>query len=170
MDCARGHMSGQSYITSRNMAEVYKERNKKMKKSVLLVVALCMVIAVLTGCGSANKDQSKAIASVTAEVTSSGAEAPAAARGTEMADNKYTVYVVDAESEAPLAGVKVQFCSDTQCMMGKTDENGCAVFMSDPGNYTAHILKAPEGYAKTGEEAVMTKDVHTATFKLNKAN
>ena len=137
-----------------------------MKKLILLVVALSMVIAVLTGCGSSNKDQSKAIASVTAEVTSSGAEAPVAARGTEMADNKYTV---DAESEAPLAGVKVQFCSDTQCMMGKTDENGCAVFMSDPGNYTAHILKAPEGYAKTGEEAVMTKDVHTATFKLNKA-
>ncbi len=141
-----------------------------MKKLVILVVALSMVFAVLTGCGGAmKKNQSNGTASISSEVRTSAAAAPAANKGAELADNEYAVYVVDAESGAPLAGVKVQFCSDTQCMMGKTDEKGCAHFLSDSGNYTAHILKAPEGYEKTEEEAVLTKDVHTATFELNKA-
>ena len=83
-------------------------------------------------------------------------------------NNKYVRYVQDAETEEPIPCVRVKFCSDSMCMMGKTDEKGCALFDQDPGEYTAHILKAPEGYEKNEEEIVLTADEHIATFKLNK--
>ena len=73
-----------------------------------------------------------------------GAIAPAS--GTE-----YRVICVD-ESGNPVVGAAVQFCSDTSCMMGKTDENGIAVFDVDPGHYTVHLLKPPAGYAKDSTE------------------
>ena len=38
-------------------------------------------------------------------------------------------------------------------MMGKTDENGVAVFETEEGPiYTIHMLKVPAGYQKTNEE------------------
>ena len=50
-------------------------------------------------------------------------------------------------------GVTVQFCSDSTCMMGKTDANGVASFEMEEGAvYTVHILKVPEGYAKNTAE------------------
>ena len=42
--------------------------------------------------------------------------------------------------------------SDSQCMMGKTDENGVASFAGLPGSYTVHLLKVPEGFAKDSSE------------------
>lgn len=63
----------------------------------------------------------------------------------------YRIICVD-ESGAPVAGATVQFCSDMQCMMGKTDENGVAEFDEEPGHYTVHLLKPPEGFAKDKTE------------------
>lgn len=131
----------------------------------MFVIALTMGIALLTGCGSSQGDQSKQSASAVKETV----KASAVNQGANAADNKYAIYVLDAETEEPMQGVRVKFCSDTLCMMGKTDANGCASFDSDPGNYTAHILKAPEGYEKNDEELVLTAEVRTATFKLTKA-
>ena len=49
--------------------------------------------------------------------------------------------------------VMVQFCDDTACTMGKTDENGVVVFEMEEGPiYTIHVLKVPEGYVKNGTE------------------
>ena len=64
----------------------------------------------------------------------------------------YRVIVSDSDGDL-VKGAAVQFCSDTTCMMGKTDENGVAVFEMEEGPiYTVHILKVPEGYVKnTGE-------------------
>ena len=64
----------------------------------------------------------------------------------------YRVIVNDSNGDL-VKGATVQFCSDTTCMMGKTDENGMAVFEMEEGPiYTVHILKVPEGYVKnTGE-------------------
>ena len=46
-------------------------------------------------------------------------------------------------------GATIQFCSDTTCSMGKTDENGVAVFKMEEGPvYSVHVLKVPEGYEK----------------------
>ena len=65
----------------------------------------------------------------------------------------YRVIVTDT-SGVPVKGATVQFCDDTACMMGKTDENGVASFpdAADGHPYTVHILKAPAGYEKTEEE------------------
>ena len=64
----------------------------------------------------------------------------------------YRVIVSDIDGDL-VKGVTVQFCSDSTCMMGKTDENGVAAFQMEEGqSYTVHILKVPEGYVKnTGE-------------------
>ena len=66
-------------------------------------------------------------------------------------DTPYRIICVD-ESGAPVAGAKVQFCSDMQCMIGTTDDNGVAEFDEEPGHYTVHLLKPPEGFAKDKTE------------------
>ena len=66
-------------------------------------------------------------------------------------DTGYTVLVTNENGE-PVSGVTVQFCSDTECMMGKTDGNGEASFAKGPGSYTVHILKPAEGYLKDNTE------------------
>ena len=64
----------------------------------------------------------------------------------------YRVIVTDS-SGSPVKEVMVQFCDDTACTMGKTDENGVAVFEMEEGPiYTIHVLKVPEGYVKNGTE------------------
>ena len=57
----------------------------------------------------------------------------------------YEVLVND-EAGKPVPGVTVQFCSDTECLQGKTDENGIAAFDKKAGKYTVHIYRVPEGY------------------------
>ena len=69
----------------------------------------------------------------------------------KKAPSKYEVLVND-QSGKPVAGVMVQFCSDTECIMGETDANGIAVFEKAAGKYTVHILKAPDGFAKDDTE------------------
>ena len=63
----------------------------------------------------------------------------------------YRIIVLD-ENGAPVEKATVQFCSDVQCMMGKTDAQGLASFEVPEGNYTVHILKVPEGYEKNPNE------------------
>ena len=58
----------------------------------------------------------------------------------------YEVLVNDTAGK-PVSGVTIQFCSDTECIMGTTNENGIAVFDKEAGSYTIHVLKVPEGYA-----------------------
>ena len=58
----------------------------------------------------------------------------------------YEVLVNDAAGK-PVSGVVIQFCSDTECIMGTTDEKGIASFNREAGSYTVHVLKVPEGFA-----------------------
>ena len=80
----------------------------------------------------------------------------------------YQIHVIDAATMDPIEGARVQFCSDTACMMGITDINGLASFESDPGNYTVHLLKAPKGYKGSTEEFTLTADSREATYQLEK--
>ena len=64
---------------------------------------------------------------------------------------KYEVLVKD-EAGKPVSGVTIQFCSDTECMMGTTDANGIAAFEKEAGSYTVHVLKVPEGFESVTEE------------------
>ena len=63
----------------------------------------------------------------------------------------YEVLVNDAAGK-PVSGVVIQFCSDTECIMGTTNEKGVAVFDKEAGSYTIHVLKVPEGYAPDDTE------------------
>ena len=64
----------------------------------------------------------------------------------------FRVIVSDTDGNL-VKGATIQFCSDTTCSMGKTDENGVAVFKMEEGPvYSVHVLKVPEGYEKhTGD-------------------
>ena len=65
---------------------------------------------------------------------------------------EYRVLVTDG-SGAGVQGVVVRFCSDTMCLMGKTDSNGIAVFRDQAqGAYTVHVHEVPEGYAEDETE------------------
>ena len=75
--------------------------------------------------------------------------AKAAAAPTE--GTPYRIICVD-ENGNPVQGATIQFCSDVQCMMAKTDEDGVAVFDEAPGAYTVHLLKVPAGFAKDATE------------------
>ena len=64
----------------------------------------------------------------------------------------YRVLVYDVDGN-PVQGVAIQFCSDDACNMAKTDADGIARFAVDEGmEYTVHVLKVPEGYAKDAGE------------------
>lgn len=76
----------------------------------------------------------------------SGKAAPAS-----MAGTPYRVICVDEDGN-PVQGATIQFCSDIQCMMGKTDADGVAEFDEVPGSYIVHLLKVPEGFAKDSTE------------------
>ena len=63
----------------------------------------------------------------------------------------YEVLVNDASGK-PVSGVTIQFCSDTECIMGTTNDKGIAAFDKEAGSYTIHVLKVPEGYAPDDTE------------------
>lgn len=79
----------------------------------------------------------------------------------------YDVNVKDADG--PVAGVMIQFCDDSTCNMGTTDENGVAHFDLPSGKeYEIHILVAPDGYQE--DETVYHPDENNqATIELKKA-
>ena len=85
----------------------------------------------------------------------SAAPAKSATSSTAVANDKgvFRVIVLDTNGD-PVTGAWVQFCDDTACMMGQTDENGAAAFpdAAEGHPYTVHFLKVPDGYEMTEEE------------------
>lgn len=89
---------------------------------------------------------------------------------TQSANNAGVYRVIVADEEGKLIeGAVVQFCSDSTCTMGKTDENGVAEFKAEEGIYTIHILKVPAGYQKTSEEIQTDALYCDVYFVLKKA-
>ena len=78
-------------------------------------------------------------------------EAPLVAHVETNDDSVYRVIAIDEDGN-PVQGVAMQFCSDTACMLGETDETGTVVFNEKMGHYTVHILEAPEEYAVDNAE------------------
>ncbi len=131
-----------------------------MKKLICLVLSVMMAAAVLTGCGGSND---KSLGGGSNAGGGQKTEAPAPADNAAVAkSDAYVVLVTDAEGK-PIVGAEVQFCSDTMCLMQKTDETGVATFKQDPGVYTIHVLKVPEGYVKP-EEEFKTSDHYDVTM------
>ena len=163
-----------------------------MKKYISILLAAILSMSLLAGCGgSDNSDQKPAEetqeqtaqpegteqaqpeGTEQAQPSEDAAQADAAQDSAQAADNTansgaYLVFVMDAETIKPIPNVRVQFCSDSMCRMGKTDENGLVKFEVDPGTYTVHMMMAPEGYVKSEEEFTLDKDNHEATYYLSK--
>lgn len=93
---------------------------------------------------------------------------PSSADGTPAKQNACRVIVTDKDGR-PVAGAAVQFCSDTTCMMGKTDAEGTAFFTAEDGAYTVHVQKVPEGYAACKDEFEVPQDFGDVKIILNKA-
>ena len=88
-------------------------------------------------------------AGVTARVTG---EKSVADKGVSANDaGMYRIVVLD-EKGNPVEKAAIQFCSETECMLGKTDAEGMATFEVPEGSYTVHVLKVPEGYEKDSTE------------------
>ena len=128
-----------------------------MRKYIAIVMMICLSASLLTGCGGSGGGG-----------RSMGGQPKSETRTDATQADGYVIFVKDANTEEPLADVRVQFCSDTQCMMAKTDNTGAAVFDVDPGNYEAHILKPPAGYQNSSETADLTAEDRVAVFKLLK--
>ena len=144
-----------------------------MKKIVSLVLVLAMMAVIATGCGGSSDKggsdaQNPAQAAETTEASGDTVSDNAENKGDTVNVNNdgYIVMVTDSEG-TPVVGAAVQFCSDAQCMMEKTDETGCAVFKVDPGKYTVHILKA-EGYVVPEEEFAVPEQYGVVQVTLEK--
>ena len=95
-----------------------------------------------------------------------GGEKSAADAGVTPNDaGMYRIYVAD-ESGKPVEGAMVQFCSDSSCLLGKTDAQGLAAFQEPEANYTVHILKAPAGYEKNSTEYTLPSTYSDLTIVL----
>ena len=169
-----------------------------MKMYISILLAAVLSASLLAGCGggSGNSGQQPAAdakeeaaqpeANEAAEPAADAAQSQDAAQTQDAAQAQqeanaqdtdanagpaagfYQIHVIDAATLDPIEGARVQFCSDTACMMGITDSRGLASFESDPGNYTVHLLKAPKGYKSSTEEFTLTADSREATYHLEK--
>ena len=77
----------------------------------------------------------------------------------------YEVLVNDASGK-PVSGVTIQFCSDTECITGQTDDKGIAVFEKEAGKYTIHVLKVPDGFAADDTEYPAPEEPGQVTIVL----
>ncbi len=96
-------------------------------------------------------------------------EEPKAPHVASNGEGVYRVIVSDSDGDL-VKGATVQFCSDTTCLLGKTDENGLAVFEMEEGPiYTIHVLKVPEGYEKNTAEYLTAETYCDIYVALDKA-
>ena len=137
---------------------VREERSKQMKKR-MVILSLTMVLAMgVSACGSQPAEAPADAAAPAAE---------AAQEASEQTGDGYVVLVMDEEN-APVPGATVQFCSDTLCMTGETDETGIASFDQEPGQYTVHVLRAPEGYVVEDTEYEAPAEPGIVTIVLSR--
>ena len=88
----------------------------------------------------------------------------------EAGSYTYRVFVKDEEDQ-PIGEVTVQFCDETSCRIGETDEDGCASFeVSEEKAYEVHVLPDSDEY-DVDEDEVFTTDETASdlTIVLKKA-
>ncbi|MBR0373091.1 MAG: hypothetical protein IJH91_01030 [Mogibacterium sp.] len=116
-----------------------------MKRVLTLVLTVCIAMTLLAGCGgSGGKEE------------------------TPETVNAYLVLVVDADN-APVEGVGVQLCSDSTCILQKTDATGYTQFDVEEGSYTIHILTVPEGFASDETEYEVPETYGLVAIELQRA-
>lgn len=81
---------------------------------------------------------------------------PAPAEEAKTEPQAYVLHVVDQDG-APVAGMMINFCTDTACNMTQSDENGTITYDGQPDVYHIQLLKAPEGYSFDPEFEMYTE-------------
>ena len=91
------------------------------------------------------------------------------ARGNKNESGGYIIKVTDEQGRG-VASVKLDICTDNTCTLFTTDENGEVKPGIQPGEYTVHLLKLPEGYSKDAleNEYKLTATDNKLEIKLNK--
>lgn len=80
----------------------------------------------------------------------------------------YVLHVTDQDGN-PVSGVYVNFCTDSACVMQKSDEKGMIIFDGEPGVYHLQLLKVPEGYYFDKDYEIYTEAVYsTAILHIRK--
>lgn len=93
----------------------------------------------------------------------------ASADTVENSGGAYRVIVQDQDGN-PVQGVTVQFCSEAECVLGKTDADGAASFdMPEGPGHEIHLLKVPEGFEKDGTTYSAPETYGDIVLVLNKA-
>lgn len=64
-----------------------------------------------------------------------------------------TSYTLSCRGEdgSPVAGVMINFCTDTACSSVLSGEDGNAVFTGAPEEYHVQVVRVPEGWELLGE-------------------
>ena len=146
-----------------------------MKKYISILLAVVLSASLLAGCGggSGNSEQKPATEAKedaaqpeeneAAEPAADAAQSQDAAQAqdasaqdtdanTNPAAGFYQIYVIDAATLDPIEGARVQFCSDSACMMGITDSSGLASFESDPGTKRVSRSRNCSGYHRQSKQ------------------
>ncbi|MBR3637363.1 MAG: redoxin domain-containing protein [Lachnospiraceae bacterium] len=127
-----------------------------MKKKVLGLLGIVIAGVLLVGCNSSKPAKQAG--------TETQNNAPAMEAQASVIGNSYIIEV-DDEDGNPVPDVTLKFCTDTQCRLGKTGQDGVAVFETDaPGAYSVHILEAPKGFEE--DETEYTTDTNFGLMKL----
>ena len=149
---------------------------KNFKRILAVCLVLILAVGAFTGCrkkkadGNAVPDAAETAQPVSDGKEPVGGEVPVNT-GTDKPEpaaqetGKYEVLVSDMEGN-PVPGVMIQFCSDTECVLGQTGEDGIALFEKEAGEYTVHVLKAPEGYDADDTEYSATSEPGILTIEL----
>lgn len=127
-----------------------------MKKKIPFILSFLTLAVIFTGCFGMEDIFSSEIENESESVIVSES---IPVTDTETAqEGAYGVLVVD-ENESPVSGVTVQFCTDNECNIGKTGNNGIAEFATgEPGEYKVSVLQVPEGYTKDENEYITEND------------
>lgn len=118
-----------------------------MKKLLIALLTFSLMLG-LIGCGAAPKQEEPAKPAEPVEEPVATPEVEMEPEEGDVATPMAYSILVKNENGEPVQGVTVQFCSETECMTGKTDADGVATFEKENGDYEIHILKVPDGYEK----------------------
>ena len=79
-------------------------------------------------------------------------------------ESRYTVSC-RGEDGSPVAGVMINFCTDTACSPVTSGEDGNAVFTGTPEEYHVQVVRVPAGWELLGE-AEWTAGPESQSFTL----
>ena len=79
-------------------------------------------------------------------------------------ESSYTVSC-RVEDGTPVAGVMINFCTDTACSPVISGEDGNAVFTGAPEEYHVQIVKIPAGWELVGE-AEWTTEAESQSYRV----